>query len=91
MKPPIFKEKTLTKRKNEKRFSELMIDDSNLKSCVKNAKHFEVFVHSNSSLQLSSSVVKIDIRRDYGPSAAADAKELRAGARNSFRATGLLP
>ena len=34
---------------------------------------------------------KIDIRRDSGPSAAADAKELRAGARTSFRATGLLP
>ena len=58
MKRPIFKEKKLTRKKNEKLFSELMIDDSNLKSCVKNAKHFKVFVHWNSSEQLSSSVVK---------------------------------
>ena len=35
-----------------------MIDDSNLKSCVKNAKHFKVFEHWNSSEQFSSSVVK---------------------------------
>ena len=35
-----------------------MIDDSNLKTCVKNAKHFKVVAHRNSSQQLSSSVVK---------------------------------
>ena len=58
MKRPVFKEKKPTSKKNEKLFSELMIDDSNLEICVKNAKLFKVFVHWNSSEQLSSSVVK---------------------------------